>query len=70
MQQASTTALPDQQSISYPNEERHTPTEPTTTVSRFRVLTDADSENAGGSCADSIASFDQCHIRVGEFPDD
>ncbi len=39
MQQASTTALPYQQSISYPTPERPTPTEPTATVPRLRTVT-------------------------------
>ncbi len=39
MQQASTTALPDQPIVEYPTRERQTPTEPTATVSRLRTVT-------------------------------
>ncbi len=39
MQQASTTALPDQQGISYPTPSRQTPNEPQATASRLRTVT-------------------------------
>ncbi len=39
MQQASTTALPDQASIQSPTRESQPPTEPTATVSRLRTVT-------------------------------